>query len=457
LGEIRNFATSSRVAPSGGAAWLLVGLVFAFGCNAADGPINVLLISLDTVRSAELGVYGSGLPTSPSLDALAAEGVVFENAFATSPWTLPSHASLLTGLYPNRNGMRAARSVMPDWIASLPELLAAGGHGTAAAVNSHYLDRKRGFARGFEQFEHFHPRRRRENPLEVAETVLAWLRAMPPEPFFYFWHEYTAHSDYTALPEYLAPFEKPYDGVLDGTTKQLKQVREGAIEVDDDDVRHLLNLYRAGVRQVDAQVGRVIEELRSSGRLDRTLVVVVSDHGEEFLEHGGVLHGQTQYEEVLRIPLLMRGPGIPPGRRIHQPVSLVDVVPTVLALLGMDGPHDLDGRDLSPLFSETASGNWPERALFGGAGHNTPGREPLRSVRRGRYKLIHDPSRQQFELFDLQADPAERSDRAAALPDVTSGLRADLESHWSQPVAAELLPQLSPEERAALEALGYVP
>jgi len=441
--------------PARALGWLALGLLVAGSACAPPRPRNLVLVSIDTLRPDLLGCYGHERPTSPALDTLAAGGVLFETALAAAPWTLPSHASLLTGLYPSRHGVRRAGAVLPDDVVTWAAWLRERGFTTSAIVNSHWLGRETRLERGFDGFVWVEENVRRRRPSRVGELAARWLAEGPAEPFFLFLHFYDVHSDYASLPSYEERFRQPYDGPADGSTRQLRAVREGRASLGPDDVRHLLDLYAAGVRQMDDALARLLRALRDLGLRENTLLVVTSDHGEEFLEHEGVLHGRTQYEEVLRVPLILAGPGVPAGVRVREPVSLVDVMPTALTLLALPAPAGLDGLDLGPLFAG-AGATLGERILFAEADWRNEEDDVLRAVRSGRYKLLVDRRSGARRLFDLDRDPGERVDVQADHPELARQLHAALEAFARG--AREVAPpaELTPEERERLQALGYL-
>ncbi len=207
-------------------ALLGVALLACSGCAAVfDQRPNVVLISLDTLRADVLGCYGYERDTSPYIDALARSGALFENAIAPSPWTLPSHASLLTGLYPRRHGVRTTRSALAEGEATLAEMLRAEGYATAAITNSINLIQRYGYLRGFERFHYEEELLARAIPSDVIPLAISWLEEGLREPFFLFLHLYDLHSDYRSLARYEARFARPYDGPVDGTTQQLGNTR----------------------------------------------------------------------------------------------------------------------------------------------------------------------------------------------------------------------------------------
>ncbi len=424
-------------------------------------PRNLILISIDTLRADHLGCYGHPRPTSPAIDAIAAQGVVFDDASATSPWTKPSHASLLTGLYPSGSGVVAMNSVLAADVVPLAEHLGRNGFHTGAVVNSSYLTNG-GLERGFRDFQSIdHVQGRREGS-RVTEAAIAWLGRRLPGKFFAFFHYMDVHSDYASLPRYEQMFAEPYDGPATGATSQLYQVAEGRLLLAAKDVRHLENLYDASIRQVDDELGRLFAYLGEHGLLDTSLVVILSDHGEEFLEHGSVLHGKSQFQEVVRIPLIVRGPGVPQGTRVRTPVSLVDVMPTCTALLGVPVPAGLDGIRLQPFWERPAARS-PERLLYFEADVTFPPPGPgpvpvgpFRAVRNERFKLHLDTRTKQTLLFDLAADPGERRDAAREHPELAGALRARLEQFLGRQGADAGVRTLTEDELERLRSLGYV-
>ncbi len=440
---------------------LLTIAAIAVGCGEPPGPRNLLLISLDTLRADHLGCYGYPRPTSPFLDRLASQGVLFEQAYATSPWTLPSHASLFTGLYPSQHGAMTEELSLPTELPTLAEALRGRGLATAGFVSGIFLGPRFGLGRGFERYAVIPTRAKSGGSgtsLSATDRVsaagLEWLAARRESPFFLFLHYFDIHSDYRPEPGFAAQFGKPYHGPVDGSTRQLRAFLRRQIDFNAEDRAQLVDLYDAEIRQLDQGLEELFARLRERGALDQTVVVVTADHGEEFFEHGGVFHGRTQYQEMLRVPLIIVGPGIPGGLRVDQPVSLVDVAPTLLKLLGAPAAPAISGRDLTPLWRAPDAG-WPERDLFAEANSPSDGTSPQRAVLRGRWKLVLHGSGER-ELFDLREDPLERVNRAAAEPEQAADLERQLTASLESVREAPALPPLSPAMRKQLEALGYL-
>lgn len=445
--------------PERGAA-LLLGVLVGVVCGACTEPAprvprDLIVILVDTLRADRLGSYGYALPSSPHIDRLAAAGATFEDVYTTAPWTLPASASLLTGLYPRRHGLTSPFARRRLRQASWADRMRRHGFLTGAFVNSFYLGDTYGLSRGFDQFSLEGRGPPAVAPSGVVDDAIRWLSAHDVPRVFLFLHLYDVHSDYASEERWEKLFVRPYDGIADGTTGQLMAFRRGEVALDGADAAHLDALYTAGIRQLDEGLGHLLDHLERSGRAERTLVVLTADHGEELLEHGGVLHGHTHYEELIHVPLILSGPGVPRGVRIAAPVSLVDVMPTAMSLLGLPPPDGLDGRDLSPLLRGEASAELASRARFSESPSSVeqPG---LSAIRRGDHKLVFDPATGQTLLFDVVHDPEETSDLSADRPELRASLLRELSAFTDTrgPEEGEA-PALTPEQVEALRALGY--
>jgi arylsulfatase A-like enzyme len=435
-----------------------IGIAFcSLACRSGEEkPRLVVLVSIDTLRADHLGLYGYDRGTSPVLDALALESTVFDDAMSASPWTLPSHATMLTGLYPSRHGLTSHERYLASSDETLALLFSRAGFRTAAVVNSHNLGPEFGLDRGFQQYRYVEERvDRREPSAEITDQGMEWLAAGGETPFFLFLHYYDVHSDYASLSEYEARFLRPYAGSADGTTAQLMAQREGKASLGEADAPNLVDRYDAGILQMDAELGRLFDFLSERGWDDETLVVVTSDHGEEFFEHGGVLHGRTQYQEVLRVPLLLRGPGIPRKRRIASPVSLVDLLPTLLESAGIAVPEGLDGVSLRPLWAEGGKG-LEERYLFSEADHNNVEHDITRSVRYREFKLLYDRLSRGRRLYNLSTDPGETTDVSKDQERAVAALSARLDRFMASGRSEAPVRTLSEEEIEKLRSLGYL-
>ena len=467
-------------------------------------PRTIVLISIDTLRADHLGVYGHPRFTSPILDAFAAEGVVFDDASATTAWTLPSHASMLTGLFPLGHGVMTAKAGLSEEVRTLAGWFSREGWETAAVVNVLWLKKEHyGLTREFEKYLSIEdPDYGRRGPSTWAtDQAMQWIGEQGERPLFLFLHYYDVHADYASLPEYERLLVGPYEGQADGTAWQIERanfadahveycLREfdpdqcefgsaekirridsqmERVDFDADDIRHLEELYDAGIRQLDNEIGRLLAFLDARDRSKDSLVVITSDHGEEFMEHGHLAHFLTTYQQSLHVPLLMRGPGVPAGLRLDAPVSLVDLLPTLLGLAGLPQPPDLDGLDISVLWEGTEKSAFSDRYLYGEASGGLqqaaglPGVYPIfRSIRKGRFKLIQKNIAGviEYALYDLKQDPGEQLDVASLHAEVFAELRGELvRRHTARadvgPKGSEV--ELDQSEIDQLRALGYVP
>lgn len=427
--------------------------------DAGSGPSNLILISIDTLRPDRLGTYGATAPTSPTLDELAATGVLYSNAAATSPWTLPSHASMLTGLYPNRHGLKERNHKLSDEIPTVASVLASTGFATVGIVNSAFLNETRGLNRGFESF-HYEPEIARLGNVtvvrnagpEITTRALDWLAARDARPFFMFLHYYDPHSDYAPSREYRRMFVDPYSGTIDGSTVQLRQAAEGQRRLTEEDVEHARQLYDAEIRQLDDALAELIRHLDESGLSGSTALVITSDHGEEFMEHGRMLHGRTYFEEVIDVPLILHGPGVPSGLRVDALASLTDVTPTILGLLDVVPPPGLQGIDLSGDWSSDV-GPRHSFVVAEAAHENASGSIMIRDAR---YKLIYERLGARARLYDLERDPAERRDVASSSPEALARLMASLRAYEKTENVPEAITKRSAGEEALLRRLGYL-
>lgn len=445
---------------------------------------NLLLISIDTVRADHLGWHGYERDTTPRMDAFVAGGTAFLNASSAAPFTLPSHASLLTGLLPPRHGAvnGATDALDPTGVPYLPHLLAERGWHTVAWTGGGMMSAQYGFASGFDSFRAFDPVNTHllEGPLlpprppydaaleqrveglqiEALPEVLA---GYGDEPWFAFLHTFAAHNYTTPEEDLAAVVPGPHRGWGVAFVQVNEYVRFWRdMGVDAERVARLRDLYDASLHHLDRRLGAFLEELDASGLLDDTLVVLFSDHGEEFAEHGGLMHGNTLYQEMLHVPLVLRGPGLPAGRRVAESVTLTDVLPTVLELLGVPAPADLDGRSLVPLLGDQRrSPGQPPRMV----GHVATSRASGMSYRSGRWKLVRmrrvldDGSTTiRWSLYDLSQDPGETEDLAGRRPDVVERLRQSLEQ-LERDQAAEGVEGgralIDPALAEQLQALGY--
>jgi len=375
------------------------------GCAPPPSRPSIVLIFVDTLRADHLGAYGYSRPTSPSLDAVASRGVLFEQAIASAPWTLPSAMSLLTGRLPSSHRVENDGMKLPAGIPTLARVLKDAGYTTSAVVSHIYVSGLFGFDRGFDHFEDFGLSRdyRFEAGLEPrAETVtdraLEQIRASKGRPFFLLVHYFDPHWDYDPPPPFQTRFTGPYEGTITGSYQSFSRyVRPGA-DLAPEDRRHLVDLYDGEIAYTDSQVGRLLEGLREEG----AVVVVTSDHGEEFKEHGSLGHGRNLYDEVVKVPLIvadLRGKGA--ARRVTEQVRSIDIFPTLCEYAGAAVPPGVQGKSLAPWLSggrEASRGAVSETIRFDAY---------RKSYREPGEKIIVRLEDNRREFYDLASDPGE--------------------------------------------------
>ena len=458
------------------------------GCSRPSAPPNVLLIVIDTVRADHLSLYGYPRATSPNIEELAQRGMTYEQANSAAPYTRPSTASILTGQYPSVHGaITHTDSIAPN-IPTLAERLQDAGYTTTGIHRNGNVSETFGFGRGFETYGTpdgpFVQRVRRDPEREniryvsslddslLAEMATPYLKE-PETPFFLYLHLGGAHDPYSPPKSFPSFVDGTLTTVADQFYEQplkpfrktppvLRRIELGQLEVSDQTREQMIALYDTEIAFADHQVGVLLRELEASGLSENTLVVVTADHGEEFWDHGGLGHGSSNFEEQLHVPLVIAGPGVK-TRSIKEPVSLVDVMPTILDFVGVEAPPGLPGRSLADVLRSPRKTPAPRSVYAEGLRMITSRGEPFffRSVRKGNSKLVLDFLQKRKLLFDLDYDPREAvnrvgEDRGAVqdlLEELTTIHRLNLDSEYLRPVAAVDVPE---ELDESLRALGYL-
>jgi arylsulfatase A-like enzyme len=450
--------------------------------SGIDAP-SIIMISVDTLRPDFLG-YNDGPARTPNLNSLAERSTVFDTARSVAPWTRSSFAACFTGIYPSEVGQarylgaegHRTQSIPYTWAndhPTLAELLQQAGYFTAAIATNVHLTDGSGASRGFDFFHHcslheaaqgptlarprsllapkgatWHELNDLERADRVTELALRLIRAADERPMLLWAHYMDPHQPYD--PPTIPPEARVRPETEMGMANMLAQ---SAVERE-----QWIDAYTAEVDYVDQWIGKLLDGLRAEGLLDNAIVVFWSDHGEEFWEHGGWDHGHTLYDEVIRVPLMIHMPGQDRTRRVDQPVSLLDLMPTLLRAAEVDGPEELRGRALQPAMAGEDLGEfrcWLEACCYG-------------SIRKGlvtdRYKLIHDTYKRTFELYDLVEDPGERrnlfgSPRAPATAQMQAELRSWTDAgldRMEEYVGRGDSGEIDPATREALRDMGYI-
>jgi choline-sulfatase len=382
-------------------------------------PANIILITLDTTRADRLSPYGLMNVQMPALDRLAREGVVFDQAMTVAPLTLPAHASLFTGLFPPSIRVRdnASEPLAPEFT-TLAELLRSRSYRTGAAVGSIVVSASRGLAQGFDFYGE--PRSGLQRPAdEVMNEALGWLDAAADRPFFLWAHLYDPHRPYSPPEPFRSAHADPYIGEI---------------------------------AFADAQIARLLTWIDTRGLSGRTIVVVAGDHGEALGEHGERDHGVLLYQSVLRVPLIMRVPGLRPGR-VNDVVRLVDIMPTLLSIVGAEAPQS-DGVSLLRILTGEPTGPRELEAYAESEYGQQLGCPPRRALRERRYKLIEG---ERVELFDLDRDPFEQHNLVDRQTSIVAAMAARLDAIARAPSFPVSTKTTAARDHAArLAALGYI-
>ena len=400
---------------------------------------NIIFITVDTTRADRMGFLDNTHGLTPNLDLVARQGVVFERAYSQAPLTPVSHATIFTGTYPQFHTVTDFGHPLPSLLPYLPDILQKAGYHTAAFVGSLILDPHAsmapGFDRGFSFFDAgFRPKtdpdedRYRTVERRAGDVVghaINWIGKNPRAPFFVWVHLYDPHAPYDPAPPYDKRFKDPYEGEI---------------------------------AYADASLGKLFAYLREHGLYDRTMIVMMSDHGESLGAHGESMHGIFLYDETIHVPLIFKLPGeLLARRRVSARVRLVDVAPTLLSMLSLPLPPTFQGESLVPLMKGTqkaaddlpayAETDYPHRAF---------GWSALRSLRSGKYLYVHAPKR---ELYDQSQDKAATHNLAVSSPAVASTLQAQIDDFHDKTAVTLDKPQeskLSADQAENLSALGYV-
>jgi len=394
-------------------------------------PLNVVVVTIDTLRPDHLHCYGYPKIETPVSDQLAQQGVVFEDAVAQSPLTPPSHASIFTGQYPTVHGVRNTGGfVLPSSARPLSRILQEQGWETAAFVSSAVLKKVMGFDNGFAVYDDQMPRQGSseavsEDPerpgAETVDRALEWLNAQSGKPYFLWVHLYDPHMPYHPPGEFKLKYkDRPYDGEI---------------------------------AYADQQLGRLLEAVRKKSPAGQTIIAVLSDHGESLGEHGEYSHGVFLYDSTLRIAFLMAGPGIPTGLRVKQQVRSIDFLPTLMTLLGGGAPANVQGLSLTPTFSGTSVATdisyeetlYPKIAM---------GWAELRGIRTNQWMYIRAPKP---ELYDRTLDPAEGTNVIAQHPAEVQKFEAQLKNAIGKEGSGKVQTKMVDQKlMAQVQSLGYL-
>ena len=470
---------------------------------AQNAPQGVILIQADTLRPDHLGVYGHKRDTAPNLSRVASEGAVFQHAYAQAGWTKVSTPSIMTSLYPTTHGVAKIPDRLPASATTMAEVYRTAGYATLSLSSVMFTGQFTNLHQGYEELHELTSVGDSGGPYtsktsrEYVDRAVDWIERHREEPFFIYLHVFDPHSPYEP--------RRPYDTMWADPAKRedhIKQrealrktikapflagrgmaTRGEMIEAGIDPAAYIgydKEWYDSSIRGMDAEIGRLMERLRAAGLDEKTAVVFLSDHGEEFHEHGRMWHGQSAYGEMVRVPLIVRWPGQVAARRVDDPVQLIDVMPTLLDMSRLTHPEGLQGQSLMPLLQAASNGQagtvsaadttWRRRPVIiekrPEGSPEFPGALESTAIIDGQWKLIHNttrpPDRPEFELFDYASDPLDQTNLADKHPDVVKRLAKTIEGFRGMATAAKLKPDteatstMTPEQLQRLRSLGYI-
>ncbi len=436
----------------------------------------VILIVVDTLRADHLSLNGYSRPTSPALADWAKRGAHFQRTYATSPWTLPSFGSILTGMspsshaagllvpaqgdarHPDAAGMSVAGVArffarLDSDVPTLAEILREAGYATGAIVNNPFLHKRFGLAAGFQDYNHESGNDAVIRPADqMVDLALAWVDGHQAEPFFLMLHLFDPHMNYDAPAPVRGRFTLPIPSRYALPIVDTPAIRSGAKGIEVQDRRFITAAYDEEVAFVDQEIGRFLRALEGRGLTGSALIIITADHGEELFDHESFGHGHSMYEELLRVPLLILGKGVSAGRAA-VPVSIMDVTPTVLDALELPVPDAIEGVSLWPTAHE---GTPPAaRLIFCERMEAPPERK---AVVQWPYKLSSESNGASATLYDLSKDPRESKEIAAEHPKLKSLLQQRLEMRFDRDAGRESAtrPEVDADTLERLRALGYL-
>ncbi len=428
---------------------------------------NIIFISIDSLRADHIGAYGYERDTSPTIDSLAERGVRFAHSSSTTSWTLPAHMSMLTGRSILGHGVIWHDRKLSADIPTLAESLKAAGYTTGAITSAPYVEAKYGFDKGFDEYDdqtiHFATNGESHKSVTaplLQKTAAAWLDRHAEEKFFLFLHYWDVHYDFAPGPPYDTMFNPGYTGTITGDDFHTSPLVHAGM--DKADLDHIIALYDGEIRLVDDHIAQLLQTVADLGLAEKTMVVVTSDHGDEFFEHGRKGHQLTLYEEVLAVPMIVYVPGVKPTRNVvTMETSIIDIMPTVLSLVGAPIPRGVEGVDLSSV-SYRGDSEWNRSTQ--GEFFKRRNLNVQISLQGGRKKIVHHFFRRRLESYDLAQDPGEQkrlSTKSGFATALVSDMTGWLNGQWSifdSRIRRQGINTLEMDEdtRERLKSLGYI-
>lgn len=426
------------------------------GCFPGIRKPNLLVISIDSLRADHVGSYGYPRPTTERMDAFGAAGARFDQAIAQAPWTTPSMISFMTSLYPSTHGVDRIQRHMKDSHRTLAEILRENGYRTAAVVPFVTLWSYYGLNRGFEDFHEEYFDHDSLSSRFLAMTAEGWIRRHRHEPFFYWVHFWDPHYNYRPSREVRGRFV-PEETSFGERVFDIQDLKWRENPLSPAEVAYNIDRYDEEILFTDRNVGRLLDFLSEIGLESDTLVVILSDHGEQFQEHGWLEHTNRVYDNLIRVPLFLRFPDrVPAGLQISRQVELIDMVPTLLDLLGVGrAGESFQGRSLA---KELSGGEPPEGSANLPAFSETARLADLKTVRYWPWKYIRDFKSDRAELYRIDLDPGETRDLIDQRPEKAAEMSGLMDAWLGHALLETAAPEgrLTPDMIEKLRSLGYL-
>lgn len=435
--------------------FILLIFILLAGNACQKRPPNVLLISLDACRARNLSSYGYHRQTSPFLDKIAEKGIRFSHAFVNTHGTTPSHTTILTSLYQETHRVefhgkanRPSQDKIPPTAIMVQEVLKKNGYVTLSVNGGAQLGRQYGFNRGFVEFDD-DGKGVKTGTEKMVRLIRKYISG--DRPIFAFYHTYEVHSPYFPPRKYLKMFGDFQSSFIPSSQNLLKSINSARQDLSDQDLNFLRAEYDAGIRFTDDTLKHMFKDLNELGFFKNYLLIITADHGEEFAEHGGLLHRGLLYDELLHVPLIIAGNDVSKGRVDHRMVSSVDIATTILNYLNIPPPPRMEGKNLLARSTDTKD---MQDAVFSQYGR-------LRySIRTEKWKLIENMRTHKIELYDFEHDPGERTNLVTNKPEEVERLTGRLEK-WRKTRKVlergnERKVKLTDQQLKRLKSLGYV-
>ena len=435
------------------------GFIYSYRLSRSKGP-NIILISIDALRADHLSCYGYYRNTSPNIDRLASQGVLFKNAFSQATSTLLSHTSIFLSQYVWRHKVDNPDKRLGNSFTTLAEILKDRNYTTCAFVGGGLVSAKFGFNRGFEIYDDGIPGKGRHNEISsYMDRLLSWLKSVKNRKFFLFIHTYDVHEPYNSPEPYFDLYTK---GCSEGkhlrTSEGIKPGELDASKLTPEEIDYIIAVYDGGINYVDDQLGKIFEKLKQLGIDDNTIIIVTADHGEAFREHGRLGHSHRPYIELIHVPLIMRGPGIPTNRIYENWVQHIDIVPTILEILNTPQREEMQGRSILPLMNNCEIEEDFKTYSFGY--YKNKHESPFSMSSRTKEWIYIMNQNGPDELYDRINDPKEQNNIIEKRPLIAQKLKEELAdfialTSEAKPQVAEKI-DIDEELKEQLKSLGYL-